>query len=665
MAKFATNIFSQGRPYVDTRQATAREVNTAFAPPEITTRAAWEQHAEEVRRRILLSGGLLPEPERQPISPKIFGRTVLKGCSIDRVWFESRPGVIVTGNLYRPEKWHGKRPAILCPHGHWQRGRLEQTDVGNIPGRCVGLARMGFVAFSYDLFGSVDSLQTPHRWSNEDCLRMQLYGVSTFGIQLWSSLRAVDFVAGLTDVDENRIGCTGASGGATQTYFLAAVEPRIKALAPVCMLSLHYQGGCACEEPPLIHLNGISTLDVVGACAPRPVLLPSVTQDWTNQNPATEIKVIKDIYDLYGASDKVSNVHLDLPHNYGKAFREHVYAFFARTLWGKTGTGKRIAEAPLPKVTNDMARVFPDGKLPSKFKRNEAFLAKMRREESAAFAKPPKTAAELRKLRKTWTPIYQDVIGYSEQTDTISVGMPGYLKDGKDYRVNAAAISPYGSDTMTPGIWIQPKPLVKSAQTALVLCEKGKAGLFKRNKPGPLLQGLLDRNIRVLALDLLGTGEAITPRGDDRPSPDLPTYYAFNPSLLAHRIQDILNALTAIRQYCGVRKPTLIGSGWAGVAALLARTVAKDLSATAIDLTGCPVSDDAFWRGPMHHPLLRHLGDLRGALALGPTSPLLLAGADTSTAAMARTTYRLQKKEKSLRITKAATADTLSKWVAT
>jgi len=174
------------------------------------------------------------------------------------------------------------------------------------------LARLGFVVLSYDMVGYNDSCQVEHRWPPQVLRRPLLYGIGPFGLQLWNSIRAVDFVSSLPDVDPERIGCTGASGGATQTYYLALVDDRIRVAVPVCMMSAHYQGGCACEEAPLLHLGDLTTVDVVAALAPRPVLLPSVTQDWTNQNPEYEFPAVRAIYVLYGAEDRVANVHFDV-----------------------------------------------------------------------------------------------------------------------------------------------------------------------------------------------------------------------------------------------------------------------------------------------------------------------------------------------------------------
>src|SRR5690606_37701194 len=149
------------------------------------------------------------------------------------------------------------------------------------PARHITFARMGIVAFSYDMIGYNDSMQFEHNWGGE---KEKLWGLHPFAMQLWSSIRAVDFLSELPDVDPERIAATGASGGGTQTFSLMAVDPRIKVAAPVNMISSTMQGGCLCENAPIIRLNN-SNMEIGALMAPRPLLLVSATGDWTRETP--------------------------------------------------------------------------------------------------------------------------------------------------------------------------------------------------------------------------------------------------------------------------------------------------------------------------------------------------------------------------------------------
>ena len=124
---------------------------------------------------------------------------------------ETWPGFYLTGTLYRPTSGSGPFPAILSAHGHWEGGRFEDTELASVPGRAVSLARQGYVVFSYSMVGyNETSDRFPHRFSAP---AYELWGFSAMGLQLWNSIRALDFLAEQPDVDPERIGMTGASGG--------------------------------------------------------------------------------------------------------------------------------------------------------------------------------------------------------------------------------------------------------------------------------------------------------------------------------------------------------------------------------------------------------------------------------------------------------------------
>ena len=183
--------------------------------------------------------------------PRSSARSSHDDYGVSKVYFESLPGFFVTGNLYRPIG-AGPFPAILSPHGHWAYGRLENTDINSVPGRAINLARQGFVVFTYDMIGYNDSRQLPHTFGGR---RERLWGLSLGGLQLWNSIRALDFLETLPYVRRDAIGVTGESGGGTQTFLLAAVDERVQVAAPVNMISLHMQGGCLCENLPGLRLD--------------------------------------------------------------------------------------------------------------------------------------------------------------------------------------------------------------------------------------------------------------------------------------------------------------------------------------------------------------------------------------------------------------------------
>jgi hypothetical protein len=142
------------------QRAAYRTLDDRFPPPRYSSVPEWQARALNLRSHLLATAGLVPMPEKTPLNPVVFGELQRDGYTVSKVYFESLPGFYVTGNLYRPVGG-GAFPAILSPHGHWTYGRLENTPTNSGPGRAINLARQGFVVFTYDMIGYLDSQQLP------------------------------------------------------------------------------------------------------------------------------------------------------------------------------------------------------------------------------------------------------------------------------------------------------------------------------------------------------------------------------------------------------------------------------------------------------------------------------------------------------------------------
>jgi hypothetical protein len=341
------------------RQARYRTLNDTFDPPKIMSVDEWKHRAEYLREHILATAGLLPMPEKTPLNPEVFGEAKYADHTMSKVYFESLPGFFVTGNLYRP-RGNGPFPAILSPHGHWPYGRLENSALASVPGRAINLARQGFVVFTYDMIGYNDSRQLPHTFGGR---RENLWGLSLAGLQLWNSIRALDFLESLTYVRRDAIGATGASGGGTQTFLLAAVDERVAVAAPVNMISLHMQGGCLCENQPGLRLD-TTNVEIASTIAPRPLLMVSATGDWTKNTMEREYPAVRRVYELLGVPERVHALRIDADHNYNRSSREAMYAWMARWLQQAPADVSRpersFTPAPLPD-----ALVFHQRSLPA------------------------------------------------------------------------------------------------------------------------------------------------------------------------------------------------------------------------------------------------------------------------------------------------------------
>ena len=218
-------------------------------------------------------------------------------------------------------------------------------------GRAINLARQGFVVFTYDMIGYNDSRQLEHRTFGGP--REKLWGLSMAGLQLWNGIRALDFLESLPYVQRDAIGATGASGGGTQVFLLAAVDERVAVAAPVNMISLHMQGGCLCENQPGLRLE-TNNVEIAATIAPRPLLMVSATGDWTTNTMEREYPAVRALYALHGAADRVHAVRFEAPHNYNRESREAVYAWMARWLQNAPADVRREERAFTPDPLPDL-----------------------------------------------------------------------------------------------------------------------------------------------------------------------------------------------------------------------------------------------------------------------------------------------------------------------
>ncbi|MAZ12077.1 MAG: acetylxylan esterase [Verrucomicrobiales bacterium] len=285
----------------------------------------WKARAAAVRKQILLGSKLSPLPKRTPLNPIIKNKREYNGYTVETVSFEARPGFFVYGNMYRPLGHKGKRPGVLCPHGHF-RGAEGARQRPSQQHRCATLARMGAVVFSYDMIGFGDSKHLGWNHNHPQSLTLQT----------WSSIRAVDFLETIPEVDTKRIGVTGCSGGGTQTFLLAAIDDRVTVSVPVVMVSANFFGGCNCESGMPIHKTKnleTNNAEIAALVTPRPLKLISVGGDWTKNTPKVEYPFIRSIYKYYGAEAKVENSHFPKEdHGYQESKRQAMYPFMVKHL---------------------------------------------------------------------------------------------------------------------------------------------------------------------------------------------------------------------------------------------------------------------------------------------------------------------------------------------
>jgi dienelactone hydrolase len=551
----------------DARNTYTPNTDTHFRMPEYRTLGEWQARAAKLRKQILSAAGLMPLPKKSPLNPHIFGRIENGDYSIEKVYLETLPGYYLGGNLYRPLGRTGKFPGVVSPHGHWNYGRLEHSPLGSIPARCINLARQGYVVFAYDMVGYNDTVQTPHAFGGP---REQLWSFGPLGLQLWDSIRAVDFLESLPEVDPQRLAATGASGGGTQTFLLTAVDDRIRVSAPVNMISAIMQGGSPCENAPNLRVDAFN-VEIGALMAPRPLLMVAATGDWTRNTPREEFPAIQGIYRLYGKPEMVETVQFEAEHNYNQQSREAVYRFFARHLLGDTDAAKYAEKSIRVEKLQDML-VFHGRTLPPNALSYDALF-----EQWIAMAKAQTseiTAPEQIRERLAYSLMAEWPAKVESRTEN---GRLVLTRPGRGDRIPAVWRSAPGSATLV----IHPD------------------GTEAARKFAPASGA-------VLLIDAFQTGSAVAPRDRSHQF-----FLTFNKSDDANRVQDILTALKFLKD-SGAAEVRLRGIGNAGIWCLFAAAVAETPVTLEADLDGFTGSDDDFI-ARFFVPGIQRAGGLRAA----------------------------------------------------
>ncbi|WBL24657.1 alpha/beta hydrolase family protein [Zunongwangia sp. HGR-M22] len=286
-------------------------------------KAEWEERKAGLKSCILDALKLQDAPNIGDPNVILTKKRKYKGYSVENIALEIVPGVYTTGSIYKPTRSGKKSAIILTPNGHFGDGRYRESEQI----RCANLAKMGAIVVSYDLFG----------WGESALQFSSVYHKTSMAqtIQVLNGKKLLDYLLKLPQTDTSRVGITGGSGGGSHTLFLTAIDDRIKVSAPVVMVSSYFSGGCPCESGQPIHLcgNGTNNAEIAAMAAPRPQLIISDGQDWTQNVPELEFPFIKNIYSFYKAEEQVKNVHFpEEGHDYKESKRKAMYQFMAEHL---------------------------------------------------------------------------------------------------------------------------------------------------------------------------------------------------------------------------------------------------------------------------------------------------------------------------------------------
>jgi len=655
-AKDPSRVLPPGKVPKDARLGkprTLRDEYHPWSPPK--TLAEWKKERQRIREQVLVSQGLWPLPPKTPLKPGIHGKIDRGDYTVEKVYFQSHPGHYVTGNLYRPKRKAGepggvspRRPGVLCPHGHWRNGRFydagekkakQQIAKGAekfmsgarypVQARMVQLARMGCVVFHYDMVGYADSKPIKHRQGFTDAqagLRLQNF----MGLQTWNSIRALDFLTSLPDVDKDRIGVTGSSGGGTQTFMLCAVDDRPDVAFPAVMVSTGMQGGCVCENASYLRI-GINNIALAALFAPKPMALSGAGGDWTREIETKGYPELRQIYGLYGKPGNVeAKAFLKFNHNYNQVAREMMYEWFNRHL--KLGRKSPIKERDFKPIPPQELSVWTaDHPLPKNAKSAAELREYLTKVSEKQFAKLlPKTKGDVETYRRLVGPAARVMFGDGEERRKFKEQDEQTIQLNKDTLLIKGIFSRWKAGVDTPFVMLRNGKLLFRKRPKVVvdwIDGRGKSVLFTRD--GQLkspLKKLMKEDVALVSRDVILTGEY---QNKKTQPPDVNATYAgytfgYNRPLIVQRVRDVL----AMHSNPGSKsKIVLIGSGDAGVWTLLAAAqLGKKVDRVIVDLNGFSFRKLKETSDPNFLPGALKYGGLGGLAALAAPTELVLYG---------------------------------------
>ncbi len=618
---FGTTLaFSGEVPGQDQRLTEVRHTDTEFTDPiPAYDRGQWTERRERLRKQILSAAGLLPLPQKNDLRANVSGRLERGDYSIEKVVLETYPGFFLGGNLYRPLGLPGPHPAIASPHGHWSYGRLENQPLGSVPARAINLARQGYVVFAYDMVGYNDTRQFPH--AKIGGKREELWSVGLLGLQLWNSIRVVDFLQSLPDVDRDRIGATGASGGGTQTFLLSAVDDRVNFSAPVNMVSSIMQGGSPCENAPNLRID-TNNVEIAALAAPRPMLIVAATGDWTKNVPRREFPAVQRIYRLMQAPDAVEAIQFDSPHNYHQQSREAVYSFFGKTILGQADDGRFAERAARIEQLSDML-AFWGKPAPAGVVDLPTFVAERIGDANEQIQQRlPYDATSLARVRaefRDW--LRYSILAWEPAADELVSDVIDELPNGEKL-----VIGRRGRGDRIPAVILRPKTENPALKPTLIVHPEGSAWVMSSgvSRVG-LVSEILFQGGAVMGIDAFQTGHAAGEQ--TAPPTERAKRYSltFNRTPAARRIQDVLTAIRYARTRFDSPEINLYCPGEAGLWCALARALADGGPIhLAADLNGFDASKDAAFAQRLFIPGLRKAGDFRAASTLWTDGKALL-----------------------------------------
>ena len=469
----------------------------------------WKARQKWIRATLMEIAG--PFPEKTPLNARITNVIKKDGFTVENIVYESQPGFYVTASLFVPSglKRREKAPAIIYCSGHTELG-YRADGYQNV---ILNLVMKGFVVFAIDPIGQGERLQFYNEETGESNFEWPSYEHSYAGAPLfiagsslgkymiWDGIRAVDYLTTRKEVDAERIGITGRSGGGTQTALIAAFDERIKAITPGNYFTnfswLLQSMGPQCAEQEFFSAisRGLDMADLLLVRAPKPAMIVATTRDmFPIQGSIETAEEVSRLYDAYGKADHFRMVTDDAAHASTVKNREAIYAFFQKHLNNPGDSTERVIKS----LTKDELQVTETGQLSTSLKGETVFSLNLKEAQTLN-----DRLDERRKTPEHFSKVViaaKELSGYREPKATEKPVFTGQIqRDG--YTIRKYFVQGEG-DYVIPYLLIEPE---KPADKALIyLHPEGKVA---DSDEGGDMEWFVKNGFTVLAPDMIGTGE--------------------------------------------------------------------------------------------------------------------------------------------------------------
>lgn len=611
-------------PFQTFIQKQALALRAGDQPPQ--TKDQWIQRRAALRDNLLKAWGGFPETDCE-LAPRLLGEIKREGYRVEKLVFQTRPGIWMTANAYVPDQ-PGRHPAILHVHGHWAGAKQDPV----VQSRCIGCVKLGYFVLCVDAFGAGERAVGKNLGEyHGEMTAATLFpvGLPLSGLQVYENMRAVDYMKSREEVDPDRIGITGASGGGNQTMYAGGFDERLRCVVPTCSVGTYQAylsaACCLCEVVPGA-IQFTEEGDVLGLSADRGLMVTSATQDAFQFSVGEARKSVVRAEGIGRLFDRtVKHTIIESPHNYNQPMREAMYGWMAKNLKGE-GDGLPIPDPAIEPELPETLRCFPGDSRPDDFVTIPRFAAA----EASRLAEKrvlPADRAEWEKLRPKKIQALIDVLGGQPDRSPLELN----VENTDQQQSISFSVEPELRTVLRRDLPEKPGRL------AIVLdLDSGLEGAWS----GEIASQLRHEGWAIVTPELRATGQFADPRDKIGNAPDHNTaewsLWIGRP-LLGQWVWDLRRTLDAIAEQDGSLPHDVLvtGRGSAGLVALCAAALDERITrVSTVDSLGSYVTEQPYRGvrlGLMVPGILRDFGDVADLAALVAPRPVTIKGGISAT----------------------------------